>query len=374
MKITRVDVMSVRVPPTKIAKISTYGTSLEAVPVLTKVYTDDGAFGLGECAPMPPLSPEPQEVIVNVLKNWIIPQILGEDPFNVERIWEKMDLVAARFPLAKAPIDMALYDLMGKALNVPVFKLLGGLYARRFPIVALIGIGTPQEVVGEARRYVDEGYTGLRLKIGPKRDVENVRAIREAVGGDITLRVDGNQGYSPSMAVKAIKAMEPYDVELVEQPTPWWDFSGLATVAKAVNTPIMAHESLYLTSDLKALLELGAMDVLGLKVLRPGGGVTSAKKILSLAHLMNIPCMIHDDIELGVSLAASTHLIAANLRDIQFKPELSGYPEWLIDDVVKAPLRIGKGFAEVPEGVGLGVELDDAKIKKYSSGPTITCK
>jgi len=136
----------------------------------------------------------------------------------------------------------------------------------------------------------------------------------------------------------------------------------------------MAHESLYLTSDLKALLELGAMDVLGLKVLRPGGGVTSAKKILSLAHLMNIPCMIHDDIELGVSLAASTHLIAANLRDIQFKPELSGYPEWLIDDVVKAPLRIGKGFAEVPEGVGLGVELDDAKIKKYSSGPTITCK
>jgi len=139
--------------------------------------------------------------------------------------------------LAKAPIDMALYDLMGKALNVPVFKLLGGLYARRFPIVALIGIGTPQEVVGEARRYVDEGYTGLRLKIGPKRDVENVRAIREAVGGDITLRVDGNQGYSPSMAVKAIKAMEPYDVELVEQPTPWWDFSGLATERKPSTRP-----------------------------------------------------------------------------------------------------------------------------------------
>jgi L-alanine-DL-glutamate epimerase-like enolase superfamily enzyme len=115
------------------------------------------------------------------------------------------------------------------------------------------------------------------------------------------------------------------------------------------------------------------MGVIGLKVYRPGGGITNAKKILNLAHLLGIPCLFHDDIELGVSLAAATHLIAANLRDIQFKSELSGYPDWLRDDVVKAPLKVGRGFAEVPEGPGLGVELDDAKIKKYSTS-TITCE
>jgi L-alanine-DL-glutamate epimerase-like enolase superfamily enzyme len=220
---------------------------------------------------------------------------------------------------------------------------------------------------------VEDGYRCLRLKIGPKRDVENVRALKEALGDDVTIRVDCNQCYSTHEAIRVIKAMEQYDIELVEQPTVWWDFKALADVARAVDTPIMPHESCFQISDVKALIDLGAMGVLGLKTYRPGGGLTNARRLLDVAKIMGIPCLFHDDVELGVSLAAATHIVAARGRDIKYRCELSGFPEWISDDVVTPPIKIQGGYAEVPDGNGLGVELDEEKIKKYSAG-TITCE
>ena len=375
MEINRIDIIPVSIPRSRTLTLSTYGQLGEGTFdfVLTKIYTDEDIVGVGECPPLPPLSPESQPVVATMIKNWLAPQLIGEDPFNIERIWEKMDFAAPTYPMSKAALDLALYDIMGKALDTPVYRLLGGLYKKRFPIVGLIGIGTEEEVSSDASRLVEEGYRGLRLKIGRKRDVAIVRALRDTVGNEVTLRVDCNQGYSTHEAIRAIKAMERYDIELVEQPTIWWDFKALATVAEAVDTPIMPHESIFLISDVKALIDLGALGVLGLKMYRPGGGITNARKLLDMAKLMGIPCLIHDDVELGVSLAAASHFIAARFRDLKFKPELSGYPEWIADDVVKPPIKIKNGYVEVPEGSGLGVELDEEKIEKYSF-KTITCK
>lgn len=369
MKITRVDIIPVSMPCKKVLSLSSYGQLGKSFEfVLTRVHTDEGITGIGECPPLPPLSPESQPVIITMLKRWLIPQIIDLDPFDLELIWEKMDYIAPTYPMSKAAIDIALWDIMGKSLDVPVYRLLGGSTARRFPVVELIGLGTPEEVAEEARNLVAEGYTGLRLKIGPHRDIECAKAVRDAVGDDVTLRVDGNQAYSTSQAIKVARALERFDVELFEQPTPWWDFKSLATVAKAVNMPIMPHESLYLMSDVKTLIDLGAVGVLGLKTYRPGGGITNAKRILEMARIMNIPCLLHDDLELGVSLAASTHIITAFKRVIRYKCELSGFPEWIADDVVSPSINLEGGFAEVPEGPGLGVELDDSKIEKYSMG------
>jgi muconate cycloisomerase len=166
--------------------------------------------------------------------------------------------------------------------------------------------------------------------------------------------------------VKMIRAIEPYGVELVEQPTVWWDFASLAAVAAAVDTPIMPHESMYLLSDVKNLMAAGAVGVLGLKTYRPWGGVTGARRLLEMARVMNVPCMFHDDVELGVSLAAATQIISAYRRVITHKCELSGYPEWMKDDVVKKPIRFEGGFVHVPDGAGLGVELDDNKLELYA--------
>lgn len=375
MQITRIDIIPVSIPRSRVLTLSTYGKLGGGTVdfILTKIHTDEDMFGVGECPPLPPLSPESQPVIIAMIKNWLTPQLIGEDPFDIERIWEKMDFVAPTYPMSKAALDIALYDIMGKVLKKPVCRLLGGLSVKRFPVVALIGIGTEEEVSAEAVGLVEDGYKGLRLKIGPGRDVINVRALRDAVGDDVTIRVDCNQGYSTHEAIRVIKNMERYDIELVEQPTVWWDFKALATVARAVDTPIMPHESIYLLSDVKALIDLGAVGVLGFKMYRPGGGITNARRLLDMAKLMNVPCLIHDDVELGVSLAAASHFIAARYGDLKFKPELSGYPEWISDDVVKPSLERTDGYAEVPEGPGLGVELDEDKIKKYSS-EMITCK
>lgn len=374
MEINRIDIMPVSIPRSRSLTLSTYGKLGEKTLdfVLTMIYTDEGIFGVGECPPLPPLSPESQPVIVAMIKNWLAPQLIGMDPFNLEGIWEKMDYVAPTYPMSKAALDLALYDIMGKALDKPVYGLLGGLQKRRFPIVGLIGIGTEEEVTTEALKFVEGGYEGLRLKIGPKRDVGNVRALRDALGDAVTIRVDCNQGYSTHEAIRIIKRMETCDVELVEQPTVWWDFKALAKVAKAVDTPVMPHESIYLPSDVKALIDLDAVGVLGLKMYRPCGGITNARRLLDMAKMRGIPCLLHDDVELGVSLAAATHFIAARYGDLKYKPELSGYPEWIADDVLTEPLDIKDGHAEVPDGPGLGVELDEDKTEKYSVG-TIRC-
>ena len=375
MEINRIDIIPVSVPRSRTLSLATYGKlgvgTLDFV--LTRVHTDEGIHGVGECPPLPPLSPESQPVVVTMIREWLAPQLLGEDPFDLERIWGKMDFAAPTYPMSKAALDIALHDIMGKALGVPVYRLLGGLYKRKFPLVGLIGIGTEEEITTDAMKYVEDGYRCLRLKIGPKRDVENVRALKEALGDDVTIRVDCNQCYSTHEAIRVIKAMERYDIELVEQPTVWWDFKALADVARAVDTPIMPHESCFQISDVKALIDLGAMGVLGLKTYRPGGGLYNARRLLDVAKIMGIPCLFHDDVELGVSLAAATHIIAARGRDIKYRCERSGFPEWISDDVVTPPIKIQGGYAEVPDGPGLGVELDEEKIKKYSAG-TITCE
>jgi L-alanine-DL-glutamate epimerase-like enolase superfamily enzyme len=371
LKITKVDVIPVNIPRKKVLTLSRYGQLGAGEPfefVLVRVHTDEGVTGVGECPPLPPLSPESQPVVTDVLLKWLIPNIIGMDAFELEAIWEKMDFFAPTYPMAKATLDIALWDIKGKSLDMPVYRLLGGGAPSDIPNVGLIGIGEPNKMADEAEKFVSSGYTGLRLKIGPGHDTSCVKAVRGAVGGDITIRVDCNQGYTTSDAIKVIRAIEPYDVELIEQPTVWWDFSSLARVAEAVDTPIMPHESLYLLSDVKNLLDAGALGVLGLKTYRPWGGITGARRILEMARVMNIPCLLHDDVELSVSLSAATQIITAYRRVLTYKCELSGYPEWLGDDVVIKPVESHRGSVPVPEGPGLGVELDEDKVKAYTKG------
>jgi muconate cycloisomerase len=371
LKITKVELIPVDIPRTKVLTLAHYGNLGQGGNfefVLVRVHTDEGITGVGEVPPLPPLSPESQPVIIDVQKKWIVPSLLGMDPFEIEEIWKRMDFIAPTYSMAKASIDMALWDIMGKSLDMPVHRLLGGSKPEKISNVGLVGIDEPEVVAEVASGFVKQGYTGIRLKIAPGHDVECVADIREAIGEGVDLRVDCNQGYRVSEAVKMIRDIEPYGIEMVEQPTIWWDFNALAEVAAAVDTPIMAHESMYLLSDVKNLIDAGAVGVLGLKTYRPWGGVTGARRLLEMARVMNIPCMFHDDLELSVSLAAATQIISAYRNVITHKCELSGYPEWMGDDVTTESVRFEKGYVYVPEGPGLGVELDDDKVERYTKG------
>ena len=371
MKITKVEIIPVDIPRTKVLTLARYGNLGKGGMfefVLTRIHTDEGITGIGEVPPLPPLSPESQPVIVDVQKKWLVPGLLGMDPFETEAIWEKMDFIAPTYTMAKAAIDMALWDIMGKSLDMPVHRLMGGSKPEKIPNVGLVGIDKPEVVADVAEGFVKEGYQGIRLKIAPGSDVDCVAAVRDAIGGGVDLRVDCNQGYRTAEAVKMIRDIEPYGIEFVEQPTVWWDFKGMAEVAMAVDTPLMAHESMYLLSDVKNLIDAGAVGVMGLKTYRPWGGLTGARRLLEMARIMNIPCMFHDDLEMSVSLAAATQIITAYKNVITHKCELSGYPEWMGDDVTTESVRFEKGYVHVPEGPGLGVELDEDKVEKYTKG------
>jgi L-alanine-DL-glutamate epimerase-like enolase superfamily enzyme len=373
MKITKIEIIPVDIPRKKTLTLAHYGNLGQGGVfefVLTRIHTDEGITGVGEAPPLPPLSPESQPVIVDVQKKWLAPSLIGMDPFETEAIWERMDFIAPTYSMAKATLDMALWDIKAKSLSMPVYRLMGGSKPEKIPNVGLIGIDAPEKVAETAGKMVDEGYQGIRLKIALGHDVDGVVAIRETVGDEVDLRVDGNQGYRTDEAIKMIREIEPYGVELVEQPTVWWDFNALAEVAAAVDTPLMPHESMYLQSDVKNLIDAGAVGVLGLKTYRPWGGLTGARRILEMARLMNIPCLFHDDLELSVSLAAATQIITAYRKVITHKCELSGYPEWMGDDVTTESVRFDNGYVYVPEGDGLGVELDEDKVKKYTKGLT----
>jgi len=374
MKITKVELIPIDIPRKKVLTLAHYGNLGQGGKfefVLVRIHTDEGVTGVGEAPPLPPLSPESQPVIIDVQKKWLAPSLLGVDPFEIEAIWKRMDFIAPTYSMAKAAIDMALWDIMGKTMGMPVHRLLGGSKPEKIQNVGLIGIDKPEVVYNTAQKFVENGYNGIRLKIAPGRDIDCVESVRDAIGENIDLRVDCNQGYIVSEAVKMIRKIEQYDIELVEQPTVWWDFNGLAKVAAAVDTPIMPHESIYLLSDVKNLIDLGAVGVLGLKTYRPWGGITGARRLLEMARVLNIPCMFHDDLELSVSLAAATQIISAYRNVITHKCELSGYPEWMGDDVTTESVRFENGYVIVPDGNGLGVELDDDKIKKNSKGVII---
>ena len=372
MKIVRIDIIPVSIPFKKRAVIS-FAKWEEAEFVITKMYTDEGIIGVGESAPWVPISRESQETIVGIASKHLGPLLIGENPFDVEKIWWKMDNAVPGNGMAKATMDLPLYDIMGKALKVPVYQLLGGKTVESFPLAGLVTLGPVDQMIQETMEWVGAGYKSVRIKTGRgvKRDEESIREIRKAIGPDVQLRVDFNQAYSPSIAIRVIKALEPYDIEFAEQPTVWHDFEGLARVTASVNTPILPHESHYSIYDAIVLDRMGAGNVCVLKAYRPGG-ITLAKKLATYMELRNIPMFVCCSFELAVSTAAAAHLATALHRNIRYACAMTGSMD-IIDDIAEPGIKIEKGVASVFERPGYGVDLDEKRLKKYA-GTTITIK
>lgn len=371
MEIDRIEIITLSVPGKAPQGRRMFVVPISAKPqamdiVLAKVHTDEGITGFGEIPPIPPETRETADEIFAFVKTYLGPRLLGQDPFNLEKIWEIMNKTSYVGVCSKGIIDIALFDLRGKALNTPVYNLLGGLYKERFPVTLTIGWGKPEEMAKRAKQMADIGYRALRLKVGQplKTDLEVLKAVREQVGWDFGLRVDANQAWSVPQAIRRIKAMEKYDLEFVEQPVAWYDLKGMAAVAKSVDVPITAHESMYTLQDVDNLIKLGGMDIIGVKVYRPGGGLTGTMKVLAMAEIMNIPCYLHSAAEAGICTAASAHLVAAQYNHFDYTAEMTGLRD-CVSELVKNPVKIEGGFAEVPKGPGLGVELDDEAVNKY---------
>ena len=336
---------------------------------ICKMTDEAGNVGLGESYVWWPETGTSPNQIIEVIRQALARYVLGESPFSVENICRRMDNNVARSEAAKGLLDMACYDLMGKARGLPACEIMGGK-AADIPMSALIPLMDPDGMVSLAKMFVDQGYRSLRLKLGHdvEEDVAIMRAIRSEFAKQVRIRVDYNQAYSPQEAVRAIQSVEPYAIDVAEQPVVAADFVGMAYVQKRVKTPLMAHEGCFSLNDIVTLAELGGIGAVGINTERPGG-ITSALKAMDFATQHSMGIIIHNQ-SAGISSAVLIHLAAARQAALGHAIELFGYV-MLEDDLLTSPIDYTGGIARVPSGAGWGITLDEAALDKYATGETV---
>jgi L-alanine-DL-glutamate epimerase-like enolase superfamily enzyme len=261
---------------------------------------------------------------------------------------------------------MALWDLVGKATGRPLYKLWGGAARKKIPFWGWVAGADPSSMMAESKSFVEQGFTTLYTKIGidPEWDVRAVRSMREAVGYDdgVKIRVDANQAWSTSTAIRMIKRLEKYDLEFVEQPVLMYSLDALRRVREAVDTPILSHESSWTFYDSLKVIKSGAADAIQLDP-RFDAGFTGARIAAGMAEADGMSSVVHSFADLGITTSAYCHLIASSPAFLHAN-QTNYYA--LSDDVTKEPLSFKDGCIDVPESPGIGVELDPEKLEKYS--------
>jgi len=358
MKIKAIEIFKFDVPLKSPFRIS-LGTVDAANDVLIKVHTDNGLVGFGEACPFPPITGETQDTNLSMARS-IREMLVGRNPLAIESLVAEMGPMSHSNPSVVAAYDMALFDILGKAAGLPVFRLLGGDKAT-FETDVTTGIDTPEAMAASAKMHAGRGYKTLKAKVGldPDEDTARVRAIREAIGPDINLRIDANQGWTVPQAIYALNRMEQYKVQLVEQPVVAWDTVGLKTVRAASPIPIMADEALFLPADAIKLIRAEACDYFNIKLMK-AGGILNSVRIAHIAAAANMRCMVGCMLESKIALTAAAHVVASQ-KNIVYA-DLDGNDEHVVDPIVGG-MTVKGGVLSLPETPGLGVDVDPAFLK-----------
>ncbi len=344
--------------------------------VVVRIHTDEGITGLGEGPTLGPYySGESQETVMGIIAHHLFPKVLeGKDPFDIDPIHFQMEKVVYRNTVAKAAIDWALHDIMGKALNVPLYKLLGGKFTDEIPLRGSVGIDTPQKMAENAKKITDEGFKAIKMKVGlePIIDVDRVKAIRAVVPADIIINIDVNGAYAPKDAIWMLQHVSECVPITVEQPVRRDDLEGLALVKKCVNVPIGACESALTLPEVYRVIQNGAADFFNFKIDRSGGFYPGkiAVKMIEAAGLFVIAS---EQLGFGIEVAGQAHFgvatqgmkwpggYAAGLIGMAGKFDTVGFDGDIVD---KTPV-VKNGKLRVPEGPGLGVQLVEEKWRRY---------
>lgn len=314
------------------SQFAIFGGSTDYVESIVVRLTDEcGCAGIGETTPMPAYSGVTVADAEFALDRRLLPAVRGcaASPRTVHRAMDAVDPGSA---LAKAAVDIAAFDLLGRHFGVPVVEFLGGAARSEIPLVWVLGYMPIDQLLAEAETAVQQGYRTLKLKVGqnPADDVEAVRQVR-AAWPDMTIRIDANQGYDLQAALAVCEKLADANLELLEQPVPATRLDDLAEIRRHTDIPIEADESLQSPADARALISAGACDIFNLKILKPGG-LFRAQQVVAIAESAGIPVMIGSMPELGIAAAAGFHL-ARTLPALPYACELMG-PQMVESDVV----------------------------------------
>jgi L-alanine-DL-glutamate epimerase-like enolase superfamily enzyme len=356
MKVTHLQALRVRIPqkPPIAPYQSRYRAGSAKEALIVRLETDTGLVGWGE-TPDDWINKSYEGTPEDGLRR----QVLGRDPFDLEAWYAENTLGSY---LASA-VEMAFWDLIGHATRQPLFKLLGGAVRPKVDLAACMGIRPYDEAKTIARQYLEMGFRTLKTKAGrdPQEDLNMVRGIRDGVGDRLKLRIDPNMGYAPEIAFSLARDLEPYRLEYFEQPMPFSCIGEAARLRQATTTPIALNESVTTPEITMQILQLRAADVL-LPDTYQCGGILAVKKVAALCEAARVPCVFHCAHDLGLKTAAMLHVVASS-PSFTLANDCTYYG--LEDDILSPLHRIEAGCMRVPDGPGLGVNVDERKLAKY---------
>ena len=336
--------------------------------ILVEIETDQGVVGLGEATCGSGGSPEPVRAVIEAFA----PHLLGGDPRLIHRHVGRFGS-EARWRLwrdfsntALAAIESALWDILGKSLALPVHQLLGGRIRDRVPVFGYVMHDTPDAMAMAAEAMVRQGFRTIYVKVGltAEQDEQAVRAVREGIGPAARLRIDANEAWDQGEALRRITRLSRHGLDLVEQPVPRDDIAGLAALRRKLPVPVAANQSCWAVEDVLAVIRQDAADVMvaGLHWL---GGIDQMRRAAALCDSASIPFCRHSSGELGVATAAGLHALA--VMPLLDDGNQSYFSHWPHDILAGAPMALVDGCHVVPDGPGLGVELDRAAVDELAA-------
>jgi L-alanine-DL-glutamate epimerase-like enolase superfamily enzyme len=377
MAITAVEVFALRRTP-KLKRALSHGKlvygeegDLLGKPVLVRITDDSGAVGIGQMRPLNPWMGETTEAVLVAIRDYWGPAMIGRDPRDRNKIYAELAEMLPNTQVALCVTDLALWDLSGKLSGQPVAALLGGNVNARIPMEWSVGMASLEQMVTEAKRAVDHfGVDVVCLKVGSenwRHDVEVHQAVRDAVGPDISVGIDANEGYDEGTTVRVMRALADSDVAYLEQPLPRTELDGLARLRAKIDTPIFLDESVFSPEDAYRVARAGAADTIVLKLYKCGG-ITGAQRVANVAAAAGISVNVGGTAQGSQLEAAAAAHLCVSLSNHAYAAEfIMGLEAVEEDQLFEAPIvDFADGFSQLQDSPGFGAELTTEQIEPHA--------
>lgn len=361
MKIESIEIYQLRIPLTEPFVIS-LGPQYDADNILVIIRTDEGISGYGECAPYTSINGESMDTCY-IVGQYFAQVLKGMNPLNIENCIHVMNKIMYANYSIKSAFDMALYDIAAQQAGVPLYKFLGGQKNKTIFTDMTVGLGEVKAMAAAALKFKQQGFPAIKVKLGEttEKDVARIKAIREAVGSDIPLRIDANQGWEVPVAIATLQALAPYDIEHCEEPIARWNYMALPEVRKHSPIKIMADECCGDQHDAARLAAIKACDYFNIK-LGKSGGLFNAMKMVEVAKENNIKLQVGSFMESRLATTAFVHFAYASDLIVHFDFDT---PLMLSEDPVVGGMKYeANGVITIDDTAGLGATIDEAYLKK----------